>query len=108
MHDTYSFGREFQQSTTWCFYCLSLRFKQKLLFGAGSEFFFQAEPMCALQKIILVPIQMLRPEEIELLVCGSPTLDMKELKRVTVYDGYTADSETIKRVSLKIYILYKF
>jgi E3 ubiquitin-protein ligase HECTD2 len=45
---------------------------------------------------------MLRPEEVELLVCGNPSLDMRELQRVTVYDGYTAESETVRYDFLKI------
>lgn len=40
--------------------------------------------------------QMLRPEEVELLVCGSPTLDLSELRKVTEYEGYTWDHPTIK------------
>ena len=39
---------------------------------------------------------MLRPEEVELLVCGSPTLDLIQLKKVTVYDGYTAQDTPVK------------
>ncbi|KAB7497247.1 putative E3 ubiquitin-protein ligase HECTD2 [Armadillidium nasatum] len=39
---------------------------------------------------------MLRPEEVEMLVCGSPTLDLNELRKVTEYDGYTADHPTIR------------
>ncbi|PVD29768.1 hypothetical protein C0Q70_09025, partial [Pomacea canaliculata] len=35
--------------------------------------------------------QMLRPEEVEMLVCGNPTLVMSELKKVTIYDGYFWD-----------------
>lgn len=31
---------------------------------------------------------MLRPEEVEILVCGSPKIDMEALKKVTIYDGY--------------------
>ena len=44
---------------------------------------------------------MLRPEEVEMLVCGSPDLNMVELKRVTVYDGYDVSDLTIKYVSFK-------
>ena len=40
--------------------------------------------------------QMLRPEEVEMLVCGSPTLDMSELKKVATYDGYSASDPQIK------------
>ena len=39
---------------------------------------------------------MLRAEEVELLVCGNPVFDIKELQRVTVYDGYQADDETVR------------
>jgi len=38
---------------------------------------------------------MLRAEEVELLVCGNPSLDIRELRRVAVYDGYTADDDSI-------------
>ena len=41
-------------------------------------------------------VQMLRPEEVEMLVCGNPTLVMGELKKVTAYDGYTAQDSTIR------------
>lgn len=39
---------------------------------------------------------MLRPEEVEMLACGSPTIDMEELRKVTVYDGYHEDEYFIK------------
>lgn len=43
-------------------------------------------------------LQLFRPEELELLVCGSPNLDFEALERSTHYDdGYTKDSETIQR-----------
>ena len=39
---------------------------------------------------------MLRPEEVEQLVCGCPTLDLNELRKVTVYDGgFKKDEQTI-------------
>ncbi|KAF4519049.1 hypothetical protein B566_EDAN001635 [Ephemera danica] len=38
---------------------------------------------------------MLRPEEVELLVCGSPTVDLGELRKVTEYDGYRPDDRVI-------------
>lgn len=41
---------------------------------------------------------MLRPEEVENLVCGSPTLVMEDLKKVTLYDGFTASDTVIKWV----------
>lgn len=44
------------------------------------------------------PLQLLfRPEEIELLVCGSKKFDFDELEKSTEYEGgYSADSEIIK------------
>ena len=51
---------------------------------------------------------MLRSEEVELLVCGNPSLDMEQLKQVTVYDGYTAESDTIQWDIFKNYILQWF
>ena len=39
---------------------------------------------------------MLRPEEVEQLVCGCPTLDLHELRKVTLYDGgFKKDDQTI-------------
>lgn len=38
---------------------------------------------------------MLRPEEVEMLVCGSPNLDLNELRKVTEYDGYKPDDPMI-------------
>ena len=40
--------------------------------------------------------QMLRPEEVEMLVCGSPTLDLHELRKVTEYDEYRPDDRVIQ------------
>lgn len=31
---------------------------------------------------------MLRPEEVEMLVCGCPQFVLDDLRRVTEYDGY--------------------
>lgn len=42
-------------------------------------------------------IQIFKPEELELLICGSKVLDFKELESGTQYvDGYTEDSSVIK------------
>jgi ubiquitin-protein ligase E3 A len=41
-------------------------------------------------------IEMFRPEELELLVCGSRVLDFKELESATKYvDGYTHENKII-------------
>ncbi|XP_063892746.1 ubiquitin-protein ligase E3A [Helicoverpa armigera] len=40
---------------------------------------------------------LFRPEEVEMLVCGSKNFDFNELEKSTEYDGgYTAESQTIK------------
>ena len=39
---------------------------------------------------------MLRPEEVEMLVCGSPTLDLNELRKVTDYDGFKPDDRLVR------------
>lgn len=41
---------------------------------------------------------MLRPEEVELLVCGWPKLDLDALRKVTVYDGYKTDDPLINQL----------
>ncbi len=41
--------------------------------------------------------RLLRPEELELLICGSPSLDFEELERHTTYEsGYSKDHSLIK------------
>mmetsp|Transcript_49225 Transcript_49225/g.80977 ORF Transcript_49225/g.80977 Transcript_49225/m.80977 type:complete len:734 (+) Transcript_49225:42-2243(+) len=40
--------------------------------------------------------KMFGPEELELLICGSPDLDFHGLEKECRYDGYTKTSETIK------------
>ena len=52
---------------------------------------------------------MLRPEEVEMLVCGNPTLNIAELKKVTVYDGYSSRDPTIKyELLLIVHLLGSF
>jgi ubiquitin-protein ligase E3 A len=42
-------------------------------------------------------VQLFRPEELELLICGEPNLDFEALEKVTNYDdGYTAQSRVIR------------
>lgn len=41
-------------------------------------------------------LQLLRPEEVEILVCGSPELDMHALQKHTQYDGYQKTDLTIR------------
>ncbi|XP_064101455.1 probable E3 ubiquitin-protein ligase HECTD2 [Macrobrachium nipponense] len=54
-------------------------------------FYLGFHTVCASNALI-----MLRPEEVEMLVCGSPTLDLTELRKVVEYDGYTPDHPTIR------------
>ena len=54
-------------------------------------FYLGFHSVCASNALI-----MLRPEEVEQLVCGCPTIDLLELRKVTYYDGgYKKDDETI-------------
>uniref|UniRef100_A0A8D0G4C5 HECT-type E3 ubiquitin transferase n=1 Tax=Sphenodon punctatus TaxID=8508 RepID=A0A8D0G4C5_SPHPU len=41
-------------------------------------------------------LMLLRPEEVEILVCGSPELDMHALQKHTQYDGYQKTDPTIR------------
>ena len=40
--------------------------------------------------------KILSPKELELIICGTPTLDFNELKKAAQYEDYTPDSITIK------------
>ncbi|KAL1122994.1 hypothetical protein AAG570_003318 [Ranatra chinensis] len=53
-------------------------------------FYLGFHSVCASNALI-----MLRPEEVEMLVCGSPTLDLNELRKVTEYDGYKPDQPLV-------------
>ena len=54
-------------------------------------FYLGFHSVCASNALI-----MLRPEEVEQLVCGCPTLDLVELRKVTFYDGYKQEDKTIQ------------
>jgi len=54
-------------------------------------FYLGFHSVCASNALI-----MLRPEEVEILVCGSMTMDLSELKKVVVYDGYKPTDPTIQ------------
>lgn len=58
--------------------------------GRFRAFYLGFHSVCASNALI-----MLRPEEVEQLVCGSKVLDLNELKKVTFYDGYKAEDDTI-------------
>ncbi|GFO50258.1 HECT domain e3 ubiquitin protein ligase 2 [Plakobranchus ocellatus] len=61
------------------------------IYAQFQAFYHGFHSVCASNALI-----MLRPEEVETLVCGSPKLVMEDLKKVTVYDGYNASEATIR------------
>ncbi|CAH1783947.1 unnamed protein product [Owenia fusiformis] len=63
----------------------------KVMYSQFQAFYHGFHSVCASNALI-----MLRPEEVEMLVCGSPNLDMSQLKKVTVHDCYSAKDPTIK------------
>lgn len=41
-------------------------------------------------------VKLIRPEELELILCGSPVIDLSELEKIAVYEnGYTRESRTV-------------
>lgn len=56
-----------------------------------ASFYHGFHSVCASNALI-----MLRPEEVEMLVCGNPELDMDALRKVTVYEGYTKNDPTVR------------
>uniref|UniRef100_A0A2C9MAF0 HECT-type E3 ubiquitin transferase n=1 Tax=Biomphalaria glabrata TaxID=6526 RepID=A0A2C9MAF0_BIOGL len=61
------------------------------IYAQFQAFYHGFHSVCASNALI-----MLRPEEVETLVCGSPNLVMEDLMKVTVYDGFSPDEPTIK------------
>jgi E3 ubiquitin-protein ligase NEDD4 len=41
-------------------------------------------------------LQILEPHELEMLICGKQTIDVKDWKKYTNYKGYTKDDKVIK------------
>ncbi|CAM1307289.1 HECTD2 (predicted) [Pycnogonum litorale] len=62
----------------------------KAIYEPFKAFYLGFHSVCASNALI-----MFRPEEVEMLVCGSPTVDMSELKKVTVYDGFNENEQII-------------
>ncbi|CAN8000396.1 unnamed protein product, partial [Ixodes hexagonus] len=54
-------------------------------------FYLGFHSVCASNALI-----MLRPEEVEMLVCGCPKLDLEELRKVTVYDNFDENEPIIR------------
>ncbi|XP_074642378.1 putative E3 ubiquitin-protein ligase HECTD2 [Tubulanus polymorphus] len=65
----------------------------KAIYPQFQAFYHGFHSVCASNALI-----MLRPEEVEMLVCGSPTVDMSDLKKVTTYDGYHPNDQTIRHL----------
>ncbi|XP_054168637.1 probable E3 ubiquitin-protein ligase HECTD2 [Oppia nitens] len=63
----------------------------KAIFQAFKAFYLGFHSVCASNALI-----MLRPEEVEVLVCGCPTIDMEELRKATVYEGYLENEPIIR------------
>ncbi|MBN3302772.1 HECD2 ligase, partial [Amia calva] len=63
----------------------------KSIYKQFAEFYYGFHSVCASNALML-----LRPEEVEILVCGSPDLDLNALQRVTQYEGYSKTDPTIR------------
>ncbi|XP_061491457.1 probable E3 ubiquitin-protein ligase HECTD2 isoform X2 [Rhineura floridana] len=63
----------------------------KSIYKQFAAFYYGFHSVCASYALML-----LRPEEVEILVCGSPELDMHALQRHTQYDGYQKTDLTVR------------
>ena len=63
----------------------------KSIYRQFAAFYHGFHSVCASNALI-----MLRPEEVEMLVCGNPDFDMKALCKVTTYDGFSKRDVTIR------------
>lgn len=50
----------------------------------------------ALGTSCVVDMQLLRPEEVEILVCGTPELGMSALQKAAQYEGYSKSDLTVR------------
>ncbi|CAM4708909.1 unnamed protein product [Leuciscus chuanchicus] len=66
----------------------------KSIYRQFAAFYHGFHSVCASNALML-----LRPEEVEILVCGSPNLDMGSLQRVVQYEGYSKTDPTIRYMS---------
>ena len=62
----------------------------KSMYKQFAAFYYGFHSVCASNALML-----LRPEEVEIPVCGSPELDKHALQRSTQYDGYAKTDLTI-------------
>ncbi|XP_030060680.1 putative E3 ubiquitin-protein ligase HECTD2 [Microcaecilia unicolor] len=63
----------------------------KSIYKQFAAFYYGFHSVCASNALML-----LRPEEVEILVCGSPELDMHALQKNTQYDGFVKTDPTIR------------
>lgn len=63
----------------------------KSIYKQFASFYYGFHSVCASNALML-----LRPEEVEILVCGSPELDMAALQKAAQYEGYSKTDPTIR------------
>uniref|UniRef100_A0A3P8UTU4 HECT-type E3 ubiquitin transferase n=1 Tax=Cynoglossus semilaevis TaxID=244447 RepID=A0A3P8UTU4_CYNSE len=63
----------------------------KSIYKQFAAFYHGFHSVCASDALML-----LRPEEVEMLVCGSPELDMSALQRAAQYEGYSKTDATVR------------
>uniref|UniRef100_A0A4W5M9Y4 HECT-type E3 ubiquitin transferase n=1 Tax=Hucho hucho TaxID=62062 RepID=A0A4W5M9Y4_9TELE len=63
----------------------------KSIYRQFTTFYYGFHSVCASDALML-----LRPEEVEILVCGSPHLDMSSLQKAAQYEGYSKTDPTIR------------
>ncbi|XP_021361218.1 probable E3 ubiquitin-protein ligase HECTD2 isoform X1 [Mizuhopecten yessoensis] len=63
----------------------------KGIYPQFKAFYHGFHSVCASNALI-----MLRPQEVEMLVCGNPQVDMNQLRKVASYDGYNAQDSTVR------------
>ncbi|MGH0117321.1 UNVERIFIED_CONTAM: hypothetical protein FKN15_013844 [Acipenser sinensis] len=63
----------------------------KSMYNQFAAFYYGFHSVCASNALML-----LRPEEVEILVCGCPELDMHALQKVTQYERYTKTDPIIR------------
>lgn len=63
----------------------------KSVYRQFAAFYHGFHSVCASNALI-----MLQPKEVEMLVCGSPHLDLDALEKVTKYEGYAKEDATVR------------
>uniref|UniRef100_A0A671X9Y0 HECT-type E3 ubiquitin transferase n=1 Tax=Sparus aurata TaxID=8175 RepID=A0A671X9Y0_SPAAU len=63
----------------------------KSIYKQFAAFYHGFHSVCASDALML-----LRPEEVEMLVCGSPELDMSALQKAAQYEGYNKTDSTVR------------